>query len=219
MCSARRRKGPDVCPSSITFPVAEIEQVFLDAIEGSVLHPDFIDRVVDAVFAENPDNARQALLDERKRVATEITNLTTAIAAGGSIPALVDLRTKRDRELKALDAKLAKPTVIPDREALRAALRLRGSEWRDVLRGKHIPQARLVLQHLMNLPIRILNQPVPSYITKGDTRGVWRAETRAGGLLVGLVQSVASPTTASWNQIASWLREMQKLQKILAAVA
>jgi hypothetical protein len=53
---------------------------------------------------------------------------------------------------------------------LRAALRLRGAECRDVLRGKHIPQARLVLQHLMNLPIRILNQPVPSYIAKGDTQ-------------------------------------------------
>jgi hypothetical protein len=63
-----------------------------------------------------------------------------------------------------------------------------------VLRGKHIPQARLALQHLMNPPIQILNQPVPSYTTKGDTRGIWRAETRPGGLLVGLVQSVASPT-------------------------
>jgi hypothetical protein len=63
-----------------------------------------------------------------------------------------------------------------------------------VLRGKHIPQARLALQHLMNPPIQILNQPVPSYTRKGDTRGIWRAETRPGGLLVGLVQSVASPT-------------------------
>lgn len=153
--------------------------------------------MVDAVFAENPDDARQALLDERKRVATEITNLTTAIAAGGNIPALVDLLTKRDRELKALDMKRAKPTMIPDREALRAALRLRGTEWRDVLRGKHLPQARLVLQHLMNLPLRILNQPVPGYITKGDTRGTenigkWGVETRPGGLLVGLVYGIPS---------------------------
>ena len=60
-------------------------------------------------------------------------------------------------------------------------------------------QARLVLQHLIELPgIRIANQPVPKYITKGDTWvtdniGKWTAQTRPGGLLVKLVQSVASP--------------------------
>jgi hypothetical protein len=47
----------------------------------------------------------------------------------------------------------------------------RVGEWRDVLRSKHIGQARLVLQHLMDLPIKILNQPIPKYIKKGDTRG------------------------------------------------
>jgi len=37
-----------------------------------------------------------------------------------------------------------------------------------------------VLQHLIELPIRILNQPVPKFIKKGDTRGVqkWQAQTR-----------------------------------------
>lgn len=105
----------------------------------------------------------------------------------------------RDRKLKDLDAKLAKPAVTPDRDVLRAALRLRGTEWRDVLRGPHLDQARVVLQHLINLPIKILNQPIPKYIKRGDTRGTenigkWAANTRPGGLLVGLVQNVASPT-------------------------
>jgi hypothetical protein len=49
VCSARRRKGPDVCPSTVAFDVDEIENVFLNVVEGSVLHRDFIDRVVDAV--------------------------------------------------------------------------------------------------------------------------------------------------------------------------
>jgi hypothetical protein len=81
--SARRRKGPDACPSEVVMPVPEIERAFLDVIEGSVLHPDFIDRVVDAVFADNPDAQRQALLDERAQVARGIENLTKAIATGG----------------------------------------------------------------------------------------------------------------------------------------
>jgi hypothetical protein len=103
--------------------------------------------------------------------------------------------SERNKRLRTLDAKLAKPVLIPDRDVLRAALQLRGGEWRDVLRSKHIAQARLVLQHLMELPIKILNQPIPKYIKKGDTRGTgkWAVNTRPGGMLVGLVQNVASP--------------------------
>ena len=56
-----------------------------------------------------------------------------------------------------------------------------------------------MLQHLIDLPIKILNQPAPKFIRKGDRRGTeniskWAATTRPGGLLVGLVQSVASPS-------------------------
>jgi len=40
-----------------------------------------------------------------------------------------------------------------------------------VLRGKHVQQARLVLQYLLDLPIRIANQPVPQHLKRGDTRG------------------------------------------------
>lgn len=46
------------------------------------------------------------------------------------------------------------------------------------------PQARIVLQHLLDLPIRIHNEPKPK----------WMASARPEGLAVGLIQSVASPT-------------------------
>jgi len=49
-----------------------------------VLHPDFIERVVDAVFVTNPDAERTALLAERAQVAREIENLTKAIASGAT---------------------------------------------------------------------------------------------------------------------------------------
>jgi hypothetical protein len=166
---------------------------------GLVLHPDFIDRVVDAAFASSTNVEHDALVQERAGLLAEIANLTKAIAAGGDIPALATSLGERDKRLRTLDARLAKPAPgLPDRDVLLAALRLREGQWRDVLRGPHIAQARLVLQHLMELPIKILNQPVPAYIKKGDTRGTenigkWTAQTRPGGLLVGLVQSVASP--------------------------
>ena len=46
-----------------------------------------------------------------------------------------------------------------------------------------------MLQHLIDLPIKILNQPIPKYIKKADRRGTenigkWAANTRSGGMLV-----------------------------------
>jgi hypothetical protein len=150
-----------------------------------VLSPTFADRVVDAAFAHNPDAGaeRLTLEAERKRLAMESSNLTTAIAAGGNIPELVAALQKRERDLKALDAKLAKPVVVADRDVLKAALELRTADWRNILRGPHVQQARLVLQHLLDLPIRIHNEPKPK----------WVAAARPEGLMAGLVQSVASP--------------------------
>ena len=186
VCAARRRKGPSVCPSEVVLPVEATDRIFLDVIEGTVLHPDFIDRVVEATFAARPDDERAAWLQERQRLATEITHLTSAIAQGGDIPALVKRLQERDRDLKSLDAKLAKPVVEPlDREVLRAALKLREGQWKDVLRGPHVAQARLVLQHLVELPMKIRFDY--------DKPPRWVTQTRPGGLLSGLIQSLASP--------------------------
>jgi hypothetical protein len=218
MCAARRRKGPSACPSEVSLPVADIEQTFLDVIEGTVLHPDFIDRVVDAAFASRPDDERSAIMEERCRLVREIQHLTAAIANGADIPALVAALSERDRQLKAVSAKLARPVVEPlDREVLRAALKLREGQWKQVLRGPHIAQARLVLQHLIDLPIHVMNTPRPSYI-KAGTQGTeriptWGAHTRPGGLLTGLVQKLASPIYASWNQLYLWIRAVDGLRR------
>src|SRR5262249_27899399 len=88
VCSARRRKGPDVCPSSLSFAVADIDQVFLDALEEVVLAPTFIDRVLDLTFAHDPRAERDALILEEDRLSREVENLTKGIAQGHDIPAL-----------------------------------------------------------------------------------------------------------------------------------
>jgi len=75
--------------------------------------------------------------------------------------------------------------VVKDREVLKAALDLRTGEWRRILRSEHMSQARLVLPHLVELPIRIHNKPKPR----------WIVDARPNGLAVGMaVQNVASPT-------------------------
>jgi len=189
VCSARRRKGPSVCASEFSFPVEGIDTIFLDAIEGTLLRPEFIDRMLDDVFARDPEVERSELLDEQTRLRTEVTNLAQAIAQRGDIPALADaLKTARgDVRLRAIVAELAKPVVRSDRELLKAALELRSADWRDVLRGPHLAQARLVLQHVIELPIRIHNKPKPK----------WISAARPFGLGVGLTELGVPTTTTS----------------------
>jgi site-specific DNA recombinase len=184
VCSTRRRKGVSVCASTVSISATEIERTFLDCIEGTVLHPDFIDRLVDALDQPHPE--REDLLLERTTLAREISNLTSAIAQGGDIPALATALRERDARLKSLDKRLALPTPdAPDREMLRAALRLREGQWRDVLRSQHIAQARQVLAHLVELPIRILSEPAPKWMTLSKPEGILVG--------MGLIQSMASP--------------------------
>jgi site-specific DNA recombinase len=183
VCSARRRKGVSVCTSDFSFNVESIDHVFLDALEEVVLSPKFIDRVLDMTFANQVAPDRDALEQERKRLTLETTNLTSAIAQGGDIPSLSKALKDRDKQLQALDAQLRQPVVLPDRDVLRAALELRTADWRTVLRGPHVAQARLVLQHLLDLPMRVFNAPKPK----------WIAAAKPEGLAVGLVQLVASP--------------------------
>ena len=106
VCSAKRRKGPDICASEFSFPMQTLEERFLDVIEEEVLSPSFIESLVEGAFEGDPDAEREMWLAERKRLATEITNLTTVAAAGGNVSALAEALRTRDRALRDLDAKL-----------------------------------------------------------------------------------------------------------------
>src|SRR5207302_11333951 len=95
-CAARRRKGSTVCESEVIFPVAGIENIFLDSLEDVWLSPRFVDFVLDAAFAQDPNAEREALVQEHQRLAREIENLTKGIASGGDIPALAIALQERD---------------------------------------------------------------------------------------------------------------------------
>jgi hypothetical protein len=72
-----------------------------------------------------------------------------------------------------------------------------------VLRSQHIAQARVVLQHLLDLPIRIVPDPkldlvdTPGVLYGDPRQGKWIAAAKPEGLTVGLIQSVASPRGTS----------------------
>jgi hypothetical protein len=151
-------------------------------------------------FAMAHADDRERMLRDRDSLTTEIANLTTAIAKGGDIPALADALRMRDEKLKKLDGKLSIPIVLPDRDQLRAALEQRVGDWRTILRGPHVTQARMVLQHLLVLPINIVPNPNVEYrdtpgVLYGDPRQAkWVAAAKGSGLTVGLIQKLASPT-------------------------
>jgi hypothetical protein len=185
-CSARRRKGVSVCSQSVTFDADVVENVFLDALEEVVASPRFIDQILDHAFAHDPNDARLATQAEHDRLVVEVSNLTKGIAAGGNIQSLTEALRIRDDRLRELQRQLARPVIIQDREVLKAALELRSADWRGILRGPHIEQARQVLRHLIDLlPIQIHNKPKPA----------WLAAANPAGLARGLGYSrVASPT-------------------------
>jgi hypothetical protein len=202
VCAARRRKGPHVCKHDLTFAVPELDDAILGVIEGQVLAPTFVDRVLESAYPPAADPT--VLQTERAQLTQQINNLTSAIAAGGQMEELVAALKDRKRRFTALDASLR--ADMPDRTRLRAAIEQRVADWRDVLRAE-APQGRQVLRQILG-PIHIrvysgdcsdllAHEGLP--VTPGphkvvDFEPTWCAETRPEGLLHGLIQSVASPS-------------------------
>jgi DNA invertase Pin-like site-specific DNA recombinase len=205
VCSAHRRKGAAICANGLALPIDETDDRVLGVIEGEVLTPAFIERVLDTVFVPDAVN-RAALEAEGHELERQVVNLTTAVKAGGDIPALVE-------ELKRTNARLVdvrrrlEPREHQDREQLRRALDQRVTEWRQVLRDNPA-QGRQVLHHVIG-PIMLWlgnaeDLAVADAADPRDRRGKenltaadvrWTADTKTAGLLAGMgvVQQVASP--------------------------
>jgi len=157
-------------------------------------------RVLDSAFAATPDD-RLTLEAERARLVREISNLTTGIATSGDIPALATMLKDRDKQLKLLDMRLAR-RATPDRQKLQEALEQPVADWRVILRSNPT-QGRMVQTQLIG-PITLHDESTrPAFIRKVR----WEATPGPAGLLVGLVQSVASP--AGFEPVRS--RRVRKL--------
>ena len=118
---------------ALALPIDETDDRVLGVIEGEVLTPAFIERVLDTVFVPDAIN-REALEADAIDLERQIANLTAAVAHGGHNPSLVE-------ELKRTNARLAdvrrrlEPREHHDREQLRLALEQRVDEWKQVLRS------------------------------------------------------------------------------------
>lgn len=194
VCSAHRRKGRSICGNTLMLPIEATDQAILEVVEGSVLHPDFIERLVDSIVSP-ADTDRASLETEQVQLQAEVENLTVAIKAGGDIPVLVAELKKAHARLAAIRGRL-RPSEPVDRANLREALTLRAAGWRETMRSNP-KQGRQVLEELIG-PIELwMDGPIPA----------WIAQTKPEGLLRGVVQGLASPP----GFVALWHMELAGL--------
>ena len=130
-------------------------------------------------------------------VEAALTRLTTAVAAGGDVPALVEAIKAHEGQRVALERRLEalrRPPVTFD-AALERRLQTAVAEWRNVL-GRHVAQARQIVVKL--LEGRLTFEPE----TRDGRRGFrFHAVGTVAKLVTGVVpgelstlQTVASPT-------------------------
>jgi hypothetical protein len=90
-----------------------------------------------------------------------------------------------------------------DASAVRAKLRSYVGDYRKLLRG-HLPQMQQILRRL------VVGKPTFTPKLNGDYEFSGRGTVRP--LLAGVVRKLASLMPVSWNQIVSWIRQIEALQ-------
>jgi site-specific DNA recombinase len=123
-CLTRRMKGSKICSNALVVPLKAAEEAVLRTLDAELFRPDRILRVVARVVATlTPDPTtltaeRTRLKTESLKVERELSHLTTAVAAGGDLPALLTALKDRETALAGLRTTL---TQLDKREALAPA--------------------------------------------------------------------------------------------------
>ena len=157
-CSTYRRRGVAVCDNQAWIPMRAADEAVLEAIESDVLQPAIVEAAVARALQmlTAPQEVEQRRVHLERALASvqgELARLTSAIAAGGDLPALIAALKARDAERDRLTldlAAIARRASAPqlDRAQLTAKLRERLEDWRGLVR-RHVPQARQILRKLL----------------------------------------------------------------------
>ena len=202
-CSSFYRRGPEICPNRYEIPMRTADAVVTEALLEELLTPERMAALTDRLFARAKENqaipADVVAAAERQLADVEaaLTRLTTAVAAGGDVPALVEAIKAHEGQRVALERRLEalrRPPVTFD-AALERRLQTAVAEWRNVL-GRHVAQARQIVVKL--LEGRLTFEPE----TRDGRRGFrFHAVGTVAKLVTGVVpgelstlQTVASPT-------------------------
>jgi site-specific DNA recombinase len=174
-CGGYAKRGRAVCANSLLVPMASAESVILDAVESSVLDPDVISeavaRAARVLESDRPARRLADVEDALRRLDGETARLSSAIAAGGDLAALVTALREREGQRRALrverEALAAAPTAaMLTGAALRDDLRRRLDDWRGLLR-RQPAQGQQILRRLIVGRLDCTPQPERYYRVTG----------------------------------------------------
>jgi len=135
------------------------DHAVLASVEHDLLRPEIVERAIELAIDElRPDRdtlgrRRADILAEIRRLDKELSRLTSAVASGGELPALLaalkERQASRDRCERAL-IELDATARIGQREfsRLEREIRHRLADWRAMLR-REVPEAREILRNLI----------------------------------------------------------------------
>jgi site-specific DNA recombinase len=157
VCSRQRTRGIP-CPGALRLRAEQLDAAMLEEIGERLLTPRVlrtaVNRAVARLRPQADDRARRRALEaERQAVERELAPYADAIAAGGSIPALVTAMQTRERRRVAIEAELAaldrrqRPLPLVDAAAIAEELRQLCEDWRARLREDG-PIAQKIIREL-----------------------------------------------------------------------
>ncbi len=158
-CTSYHLRGRTVCGNNLEAPMGIADRAVLSSIEHDLLRPEVIELAI-AKAAERlrPDSnhlevQRETLKGELAKVEEELERLTTAIASGGDLPALLQGVKDRERRRAEVQEQLAALNGCErvsrfDLHQVGRELRARLEDWRGLL-CRQVGQARQILRKLL----------------------------------------------------------------------
>jgi site-specific DNA recombinase len=167
-CSSYHLRGRSVCKNGFMESMKQVDRAVLERFQRQLVGDGILDEVLDAAVAqlapatEEVKSDRAGLQRTMKRLDAEIERITSAIATGGQMNALLDGLKTRESEREQLRRRLAQGEISERRMAatptrLREQLAERFAEWASVLQ-RHPAQARQVLKKLLVGPLKFTPQ-------------------------------------------------------------
>lgn len=229
-CLSHYKRGPHVCPNGRLVPMEKADLAVLGTLEADALDPRIVATIIDMVFAQlSPANAQSnvaALKRDLRVLDGKIANLTAAVEGGAAIEPLIaqlrDRQQERERLIAAIGAAQAVDQIHMDRAAVEARVQAQVASWRALL-TESVEDGRTLLREVLSGPLVFTPEgegyrfgaPVATgeLIAGAVSEGAQQVASLGGGVQVGAgAHKVASLMPASWNQIASWLDEVDGLR-------
>jgi hypothetical protein len=159
LCGYHHQRGRTVCVNGLEAPMDTTDHAVLASVERDLLRPEIVERAIELAIDElRPDgdtlNQRRAdILAEMRRLDSELSHLTSAVAGGGDLPVLLAALKERQASRKRCERALLELDATArigqrDLSRLEREIRQRLADWRTMLR-REVPQAREILRNLI----------------------------------------------------------------------